>query len=125
MVDEQHVRHLFELLEARGWDDLRPLLAEDLLYEVPQTRERVRGREQYIRFCIEFPAEWHLAVDRVVADDATRQAAVWVKALSDGVPADNLAFLTFDEAGRLAHVADFWPEAYEPPPGRPDVVERT
>ena len=30
--------------EARDWDAFRALVAEDVVYEAPQSRERVRGR---------------------------------------------------------------------------------
>ena len=119
-----HVRRFFALLEARDWTALRPLVADDLVYEVPQTRERVRGGDAWIRFCAEFAGDWHLAVDRVVVDAAAGEAAVEILAALGGVPLDNVAWLTFDEAGRVRRFVDRWPEAYEPPAGRPDVVER-
>jgi ketosteroid isomerase-like protein len=31
-------------LERRDWAGLSDLLADDVVYEIPQTRERVRGR---------------------------------------------------------------------------------
>ena len=42
--------------EARDWAGFAGLVAEQVVYEVPQTRERVRGRAAYIRFTAEgFP----------------------------------------------------------------------
>ena len=56
--------------EARDWDAFGALLADDVVYEAPQTRERVSGREAYIRFNAEgFPGGWHLAVQRIVSQD--------------------------------------------------------
>ncbi len=124
-VDADLVHRVYGLLEARAWDDLRPLLADDLLYDVPQTRERVRGADAWLRFCAEFPGDWHLAVDRVVVDPATGEAAIVVRALQDDEELANLAFLRFDDFGRLVSLVDWWPEPYDPPPGRPPVVERS
>ena len=46
--------------EARDWDRFGALLADDVVYEAPQTRERVRGRAAYLRFNAEgFPGDWH------------------------------------------------------------------
>ena len=73
-ITADHVRRFFTLLEARDWAALRPLVADDLVYEVPQTRERVRGGDAWIRFCAEFAGDWHLAVDRVVVDPADLEA---------------------------------------------------
>ena len=39
--------------EARDWARFADLLAEHVVYEAPQTRERVRGRAAYLRFNIE------------------------------------------------------------------------
>ena len=37
----------------------------------------------------------------------------------------SLAIAFFEiEAGRITKVTDFWPEPYEPPPGREHLVER-
>ena len=35
---------------ARDWETFGDLVAEDVLYQAPQTRERVRGRAAYVRF---------------------------------------------------------------------------
>src|SRR5438105_4406038 len=45
--------------EARDWERFGSLVAGDVLYEVPQTRERVRGRPAYVRFNADgFPGDW-------------------------------------------------------------------
>ena len=54
-------------LEARDWDAWAGLLHPAVVYEIPQSRERIRGRDR---------------------------------------------------------VTDFWPEPYEPPPGREHLAER-
>jgi ketosteroid isomerase-like protein len=119
----ERVRRLYQLLERRAWTDLTPLLAESITYDMPQSRERVRGRDAYLEFNATYPGDWHLTVDRV-ADDGAHHAAVWVRATLDGQDLHNVAFLTFDDAGLLTAVVDFWPEATEPLSGRPAGVER-
>ena len=39
--------------EARDWEAFGALLADDVIYRSPQTREQVRGRDPYIRFNVE------------------------------------------------------------------------
>ena len=34
-------------LDARDWDAWAMLMSPDVVYEVPQTRERIRGRDAY------------------------------------------------------------------------------
>ena len=64
--------------EARDWDAFGALLADDVVYRGPQTREQVRGRAPYIRFNVEgFPYDWHLTVDRIVGEG--QRAASWIE----------------------------------------------
>lgn len=109
-------------LESRDWDAVAALLATDVVYELPQTRERVTGRDAYLRFNREYPGDWHLSVGRVVAEG--RGAVVWVRARVGDDPMDAIVWLDVDEAGRIARVTDFWPETYEPPAGREHLTER-
>jgi hypothetical protein len=48
---------------------------------------------------------------------------VWSEWLLDGRAGDAVAFFGFAD-GLIARVTDFWPEPYEPPPGREHLVER-
>ena len=53
-------------------------MAGHVVYEAPQTRERVRGRAAYVRFNAEgFPGDWHLAVERIIGKG--RHAASWIQ----------------------------------------------
>jgi hypothetical protein len=55
--------------ESRDWDTFADLVAEQVVYEAPQFRERVRGRAAYVRFNVEgFPGDWHLTVQRIVGE---------------------------------------------------------
>ncbi|WP_307671473.1 nuclear transport factor 2 family protein [Streptomyces sp. V2I9] len=117
--------------EARDWDAFGATLAEDVVYDLPQTRERISGRDRYVRFNREYPGDWHVRVERIVADAEGRQAAartgVTVTAEREGDPPqelDAIQFFTFDANGLITAVTDFWPESYEPPAGREHLVER-
>ena len=108
--------------EARDWDGFGRLLADDVVYEVPQTRERVRGRAGVVRFTAEFPGAWHLALERVVGDAAA--AASRINFTLEGTEQTGLAFFELDHDGLIARIEDYWPERYEPPPGRAHLAER-
>ena len=47
---QQLVSQHWQFANARDWTAFANLLAEDLVYEVPQTRERVTGRAGYVDF---------------------------------------------------------------------------
>ncbi len=107
----------------RDWASFGDLVADDVLYEGPQTRERVRGRDAYLRFNIEgFPGDWHLEVIRIVGGD--RGAASWIQFTNaDGSVQPGLCFFDFDGQGRIAHITDFWPDPYDLPAQRAHLVE--
>jgi ketosteroid isomerase-like protein len=43
-------RAFLATLEARDWDAWEALMREDVVYDLPQTREHVRGRAAYREF---------------------------------------------------------------------------
>jgi hypothetical protein len=108
-------------LEARDWDTWAGLLHPAVVYEIPQSRERIRGRDRYLRFNQEYPGDWHLRQKLVIADE--HHAVVWFEWHLDGRSDDAMAFFEFD-GGLITRVTDFWPEPYEPPPGREHLAER-
>jgi hypothetical protein len=109
-------------LERRDWETWAGLLHADVVYELPQTRERITGRDSYLRFNQEYPGDWHLRLKLAIADDANGVA--WFGwELPDVEPADGMAFFTYAD-GLITSVTDFWPEPYEPPAGREHLVER-
>jgi ketosteroid isomerase-like protein len=108
--------------DAGDWPAFGALLADDIVYHLPQTGERVRGRAAYLRFNEEYPGDWHMAVERVVVEG--RQAVSWARFTVDDSEQAAVTFFDFDDDGRIAAVTDFWPDPYEPPPGREHLVER-
>jgi ketosteroid isomerase-like protein len=109
-------------IDARDWEGLGELLADTVVYELPQTRERIGGRAAYVQFNREYPGDWHVTVERLTGSG--RHAATWTSFVVDGRTETGLTFLDLDDHGRIAHITDFWPEAYDPPPGREHLVER-
>ena len=116
------VQRYWALAEARDWSAYGELLADDVIYEMPQTLERIEGKERYLRFNREYPGDWHISVQRVVADRQT--AASWVVSRIGAEIEVGISFFDFDGDGRITKVTDFWPQPYEPPPGREHLVDR-
>ena len=116
------VRRFVETLEARDWDAWSALLHPDVVYEIPQSRERIRGRERYLEFNRDFPGVWHLRPKRVIGEGA--HGVCWFAWTLDGSDEDDaMAFFTVED-GLVTEVVDFWPERYDPPGGREHLVER-
>jgi limonene-1,2-epoxide hydrolase len=108
-------------LERRDWEAFAQVLHPDVVYELPQTRERIRGRDRYVTFNAEFPGDWHVEPQVILGDD--RDGSMLFRWRLDGE--GSLAIAFFEVAGDLiTKVTDFWPEPYDPPPGREHLVER-
>jgi predicted ester cyclase len=125
------MRHANEVVSAywaaandREWDVFGDLLADDVVYEGPQTRERVRGRANYVRFNVEgFPGDWRLAVIRIIGEGL--HASSWIEFTNaDGTIQPGLCFFDLRADGKIVRITDFWPDPYELPAGRAHLVER-
>ncbi|MDP4505955.1 nuclear transport factor 2 family protein [Nonomuraea turcica] len=116
------VHAYFERVERRDWEGFGALLAEDVVYEMPQSRERIRGKAAYLQFNREYPGDWHLQVRRVVADGS--HAAAWVDARVGAEHQDACVWFELSGQGLISRIIDYWPEPYDPPPGREHLVER-
>ena len=119
--NRERAERFIATLEARDWAAWAELLDPAVVYELPQSRERIRGRDRYLRFNQEYPGDWHLRPKVTIADE--RHAVVWFAWSLGDQSDDAMAFFEFD-GGLITRVTDFWPEPYEPPPGREHLVER-
>ncbi len=116
------IRRFWQTTEARDWDALAEVLAPEMVYEMEQTRERIRGRDAFLRFFDDYPGDWHLTVRRVIADD---EGGVSVLDFTVGDEQMlGITLFTFGDDGLVTRVEDVWPEPYEPPPGRAHLTER-
>ena len=109
--------------EARDWDAFGALLADDVTYRGPQTREQVRGRAAYLRFNVEgFAYDWHATVRQIVGEG--RHAASWIEFTGPEGTQPGLCFFELGDDGRITQITDFWPDPYELPASRAHLVER-
>lgn len=118
----QTAQAYIDVTERRDWQALAELLTDDVVYEMPQTRERIRGRSRFLQFNADYPGDWHLRTRRIVADG--RHAAVWIDARVGSERMDACVWLELSEHGLISRITDYWPEQYAPPPGREHLVER-
>ena len=92
-------------MEARDWDAWAELLHPAVVYEIPQSRERIRGRDRYLRFNQEYPGDWHLRPKVTIADE--RHGVAGFEWLLAGRADDAMAFFEFAD-GVITRVTDFW-----------------
>lgn len=107
---------------ARDWTSFGELLAAEVVYDLPQTRERIHGRDRFVRFNAEYPGDWELTVERVIGGAGT--AASWILMRVGDEELSAASFFDLDETGLIVRITEFWPEPYEPPAGREHLAER-
>lgn len=117
-IAEQYV----DLLEARAWDAWTALLDPDVVFQMPQSGERIRGRDRYLEFNQTYPADWHLQRHRVLVDGD--RAVIWNHWRVGEEEGDAVTFLEL-AGGRVTDITDFWPEPFAPQAWRAHLVERS
>jgi ketosteroid isomerase-like protein len=118
------VRALWDRFEARDWDAAAELLAEDVVVEWPQTRERMRGRANVIAVNRNYPEGWTIRVLRVLLEGDVAVAVVAVYLDHHGTFHAASFFEVRD--GQIVRGTDYWvdPPTGDPPAWRAEWVER-
>ena len=117
------VREFWRRMATNDFPSVAALLSPDFVLEWPQSRERIRGPERFVRMNVEYPAHgrWSFTVHRVVGGDGEATSDVTV---TDGVVvARAVTFFSLHE-GRVARIVEYWPEPYAAPSSRAHLTER-
>jgi ketosteroid isomerase-like protein len=120
-VSRDTIQRYWSSANRRDWAAFAALLDAEVLYEVPQTRERVRGREAYLEFNRTWPGAWVAEVRQIVAD--ADSAVSHIDFHVDGEVMTGISFFALRD-GLITKITDYWPEAYEPPARMTPVIER-
>jgi hypothetical protein len=111
------VRRLYEHYQGRDWDAAAELLHPDATVDMPDTLERLVGRDGVIAFQRNYPEPWgELSVLRVVGGDDEAAAEIEVVAEETF----RMAAFWRVERGLLRDGVEYWLTVggSEPPPGR-------
>jgi ketosteroid isomerase-like protein len=121
-VTRELVQRHWETANARDWEGFSSLLCEDLIYVVPQTRERIVGRVGYTEFFRTWPGNWRAEIVALVVDGDA--AFCQIDFQTDGGPPETgIASITARD-GRIATITEYWPASYEPPQRATSWIER-
>jgi ketosteroid isomerase-like protein len=117
------VAHEFwRLMETNDFRSVTAVLAQDFMLEWPQTGERIRGAERFVRMNQEYPAHgpWRFTINRIVGDESEAVSDVTV---TDGVRTDRAITFFTVARGKITRVVEFWPEAASPASNRTHLTE--
>jgi hypothetical protein len=98
------------------------VLAPEFVLEWPQSKERIRGAENFARMNQEYSAHgpWQFTVNRVVGSEV---AAVSDVTVTDGVQTGRAISFFEVAGGKITRIVEFWPEPYLAPATRAHLVE--
>ena len=115
MEPEEIVAELWRRIQARDWEGVGELLAEDFVLEWPNARVRIRGRTNFVEFNRSYPEGWSIEVLRILAERDVAVSEVRVPHPTVG-PHYALSFFEV-ENGRLARGREYWVEERYVEPG--------
>lgn len=122
MHTEAVVREFWRLMETNDFHSVKAVLADELVVEWPQSKERIRGSENFARMNAEYPAKgrWRFRINELVAspDRVVTQVSV-----TDGeLVAEPVSFFTVLN-GKIVRLVEYWPEPFAPAENRRHLVE--
>ena len=110
----QLVGELWRRIQARAWDRIGELLADDFVLEWPDSGVQIRGRDNFVDFNRAYPEGWSIEVLRIVSDGQTAVSEVHVP---HPIVGPHFALSIFDATGgQIRHGREYWlPERHEEP----------
>ena len=115
-------REFWRLMASNDFDAVAAVLAPEFVLEWPQSLERIRGINNFVRMNREYPAHgrWQFSVHRIVGGDTEAASDV---SITDGAQSARAVSFFTVERGRIVRLVEFWPEPYAAPANRSHLVE--
>lgn len=114
------VEWLWHFFDRQDFEAVFPLLHEDFILEWPQSRERIRGRENFIALNKNYPGIWRETITSMVSDADSIAA---ILEITDGKETVTCVGFYRLKEGKIWRAVEYWPQPYQAPPGREQWVE--
>ena len=117
------IREFYQRMNSNDFQAAAELLSEDYILEWPQSRERIRGRANFVAVNVEYPAygPWRFTTNHIVASVTEVVSDV---SITDGTQMARAITFHTVQAGLIIKQVEFWPENYPAPENRRHLVER-
>jgi hypothetical protein len=115
-------REFWRLMATNDFRSVAVVLAQQFVLEWPQTKERIRGPERFVRMNQEYPAHgpWRFTLNRLVGGESEAVSDVTV---TDGARTDRaITFFTVADR-KVTRLVEFWPEPSAPATNRAHLTE--
>lgn len=118
--NQRLVEQLWAAFDVFDFEAAGKLVSDDFVCELPQSRERIRGRENFVSFNATYPGRWRTRVERIVAcgDTVVTDVALW----SGDETARAISFFELHD-GKIVKETDYWPDPFAAPASRAQWVE--
>lgn len=116
------VRQFYVRMNTNDFRSAGLLLADEYVLEWPQSKERIRGRDNFVAVNEEYPAygRWLFTVNRIVGNETEAVSDVSV---TDGTQTARAITFTTVRDGRIVKQVEYWPDDYKAPGNRKHLVE--
>jgi limonene-1,2-epoxide hydrolase len=119
---ESVVREFWRLMASNDFHSVKAVLAQEFIMDWPQSKERIRGAENFARMNAEYPTtgRWQFRINRLVASAGEVVTQVSV---TDGTQsAEPVSFFTV-VGGKITRLVEYWPESFAAPENRRHLTE--
>ncbi|MFJ5774449.1 nuclear transport factor 2 family protein [Streptomyces sp. NPDC093094] len=106
MEPSRVIEALWDRVQARDWNGVAELVAQDAVVEWPVSGERIVGAENYVAVNREYPEGWTIHVLRIVADGDEVVSEVEVP--HEGVGVFRAASFWTVHDGRIVRGREYW-----------------
>lgn len=112
-------------MRANHWQRAAACFAPDCVIDWPCSGERIVGRDAWVALQTRYPTRtghWSFDIHRMVVggDTVVSEATV-----SDGEQAARVVTFSTVDGDQITRQVEYWPTAYDPPPGREDLTRPT
>ena len=122
MTNSQNiVVKLWDLFDKRQFAEARPLLDEEFVCVWPQSRELIRGADNFIVLNENYPGEWIIDCKRIV--NGGKEVVSEVKHTCGEKIVYATSFFEI-ENGKIVKMTEYWSEPYDAPDWRAEWVEK-
>jgi len=118
----QIIRKFWQAMQTNDFPAASQCLDKDYVLEWPQSKERIRGRENFARVNQEYPAhgQWQFKINAIFGNDHEVVSDVSV---TDGTIQGRAITFSTVRSGKIIRQVEFWPEDYPAPENRRHLVE--
>lgn len=119
---EKTIAEFWEAMGTNDFSHASKWLHPEFEYYMPQTREYLRGRENFAAFNAAYPAdgEWHFSVQSVISDGLNAVSDVEI---TDGAMRARAITFHVLQDGLIIRQKEYWPDEYPAPDWRADWMQ--